>query len=131
MKSTRPDTHKKKMITSSNTHGELSDTSSKQIYIFLSDWFYFFPVEDYEEYSRHAFVIEINGLVFQATAPNSELSSQWQSFHSPQWALDEIHVVESDDLHFQMQSVSADFKFITIIFLLYLFKMLFNHHGVV
>lgn len=109
----------------------MTRVQNKYTFFSLVDWFYFFPVEDYEEYSRQAFVIEINGLVFQATAPNSELSSQWQSFHSPQWALDEIHVVESDDLHFQMQSVPADFKFITIIFLLYLFKMLFNHHGVV
>lgn len=34
----------------------------------------FFPVEEYEEYSRHTFLIEINDLVFQARSPNSELS---------------------------------------------------------
>lgn len=71
--STRPGTDTK-MITSGNAHGELSDEFKTKIHFSLQLIDFLFPVEEYEGYSRHRFLIEINDLVFQATSPNSELS---------------------------------------------------------
>lgn len=77
--STRPSTDTK-MITSGNAHGELNDEFKTKIHFCLQLIDIFFPVEEYEEYSRHTFLIEINDLVFQATPPNSELRKSMTVF---------------------------------------------------